>query len=138
MKNLVILIGRLGQDPEIKTVGETKLAKLTLATSESYKDKSGNKVENTEWHNLELWDGLAKIAESYLKKGSLIYVEGKIKTDKWENESGEKRSAVKIRVTSLQMLGSRDGQEKAENQSMKQPAPNQVPIEDDGADELPF
>ena len=103
--NKVILLGRVGQDPEIKLVGETKVAKVSLATSERYKDKSGNKVENTEWHNLELWDGLAKIAESYLKKGSQIYVEGKIKTDKWETDSGEKRSAVKIRVTSLTMLG---------------------------------
>ena len=105
MVNKVTLLGRIGQDPEVKTVGETKVAKISLATSESYKDKSGNKVENTEWHNLELWDGLAKIAESYLKKGSQIYVEGKIKTDKWETDTGEKRSAVKIRVTSLTMLG---------------------------------
>ena len=111
MKNLVILLGRLGQDPEVKTLGETKVAKVSLATSEFYKDKSGNKVENTEWHNLELWDGLAKVAESYLKKGSQIYVEGKIKTDKWETETGEKRSAVKIRVTSLTMLGGNQQQE---------------------------
>ena len=111
MVNRVTLVGRLGQDPEVKTVGETKVAKLSLATSESYKDNSGNKVENTEWHNLELWDGLAKIAESYLKKGSQIYVEGKIKTDKWETDSGEKRSAVKIRVTSLTMLGGNQEQQ---------------------------
>ena len=115
MINKVILLGRIGQDPEVKTVGETKVAKLSLATSESYKDKQGNKVENTEWHNLEIWDGLAKIAESYLKKGSQIYIEGKIKTDKWETDTGEKRSAVKIRVTSLTMLGgNQEQQPKAE------------------------
>ena len=114
MVNRVTLLGRIGQDPEIKTVRETKVAKLSLATSESYKDKQGNKVENTEWHNLELWDGLAKIAESYLKKGSQIYVDGKIKTDKWETDSGEKRSAVKIRVTSLTMLGGLEQQAKPE------------------------
>ena len=129
MKNLVILLGRLGQDPEVKTVGETKVAKVSLATSESYKDKSGNKVENTEWHNLELWDGLAKIAESYLKKGSQIYVEGKIKTDKWETDTGEKRSAVKIRVTSLTMLGGNTEQ---------QPKPETGNKGNDEGDDLPF
>ena len=110
--NKVILLGRIGQDPEVKHLeGDKVVAKVSLATSESYKDKSGNKVENTEWHNLELWDGLAKLAESYLKKGSQIYVEGKIKTDKWETDTGEKRSAVKIRVTSLTMLGGNQEQQ---------------------------
>ncbi len=127
--NKVILLGRVGQDPEIKLVGETKVAKVSLATSERYKDKSGNKVENTEWHNLELWDGLAKLAESYLKKGSQIYVEGKIKTDKWETDSGEKRSAVKIRVTSLTMLGGNTEQ---------QPKPETGNKGNDEGGDLPF
>ena len=83
--NKVMLIGRLGKDPEVKTFENgTKVAKVTLATSEKYKDKTGNLVENTEWHNLEIWGDLAKIAEQYLRKGKLIYVEGKIKTDSWK------------------------------------------------------
>ena len=137
MVNRVTLVGRIGQDPEVKTVGETKVAKLSLATSESYKDKSGNKVENTDWHNLELWDGLAKIAESYLKKGSQIYVEGKIKTDKWETDTGEKRSAVKIRVTSLTMLGGNQEQQPKAS-SIKSSEQDASVKYEDREDDLPF
>lgn len=108
--NKVILIGNLGQDPEVKYLeGDNVVANLRLATTETYKDRAGNRVENTEWHDLELWGGLAKIAEQYLKKGSQIYVEGKIKTDQWKDEQGNNRSRVRIRVLNLTMLGSRGG-----------------------------
>lgn len=106
MINKVILVGRLGKDPEVKYLEADKVvASLALATSERYTDRNGNKVENTEWHNLEMWDGLAKVAEKYLKKGSLVYVEGKLKTDSYEKE-GITRYNTKIRVNTMNMLGS--------------------------------
>lgn len=106
--NKVILVGNLGQDPEVKHLeGDKVVANVSLATTESYKDRSGNRVDNTEWHDLELWDGLAKIAESYLKKGSKVYVEGKIKTDSWQDEQGNNRKKVRIRVLNMTMLDSR-------------------------------
>ncbi|MCH7407821.1 single-stranded DNA-binding protein [Belliella sp. DSM 111904] len=149
--NKVILVGNLGQDPEVRHLeGDKVVANVSLATTESYKDRSGNRVDNTEWHDLELWDGLAKIAENYLKKGSKIYVEGKIKTDSWQDEQGNNRRKVRIRVQNLTMLDSRtDGQAPASNNStnnqnynnnpstQQMPAPNvaEGPADDD---DLPF
>jgi single-strand DNA-binding protein len=109
MINKVILVGNLGKDPEVKYLDANKVvARLALATSERYNDKNGNKVENTEWHTLEMWDGLAKVAEKYLTKGSMIYVEGKLKTEEWEKD-GIKRYTTKIRVTTMNMLGKASG-----------------------------
>lgn len=106
--NKVILVGNLGADPEVKYLdGDNVVANLRLATTESYKDRSGNRVEQTEWHDLELWGQQAKIAEQYLKKGSQIYVEGKIKSDTWQDEQGQNRKKVRIRVLSFTMLGGR-------------------------------
>ncbi len=104
--NKVILLGNLGADPEVKYLeGDKAVAKLRLATTESYKDRNGNRVDQTEWHDLEMWDGQAKIAEQYLKKGSQIYVEGKIKTDTWQDDQGQNKYRTKIRVLSFTMLG---------------------------------
>jgi len=106
--NKVILVGNLGADPEVKYLeGDNVVANLSLATTEAYKDRSGNRVEQTEWHDLELWGAQAKIAEQYLKKGSQIYVEGKIRSDKWTDEQGQNRKRTKIRVLSFTMLGSK-------------------------------
>lgn len=106
--NKVILIGNLGKDPEVRYLESgSVVTNVTLATTESYKDKNGNRVDNTEWHDLEMWDGLAKIAEQYLKKGSSIYVEGKIKADTWQDEQGNNRKRMKIRVLNMTMLGGR-------------------------------
>lgn len=106
--NKVILVGNLGKDPEVRHLESgSVVANLTLATTEAYKDKNGNRVENTEWHDLELWDGQAKVAEQYLRKGSQIFVEGKIKTDTWQDEQGNNRKRTKIRVLSFTMLGSK-------------------------------
>ena len=108
--NKVILIGNLGKDPEVRYLDNNKVvAKLTLATTENYKDRNGNKVENTEWHDLELWDGLAKIAEQYLTKGRSIYVEGKIKTDSWKDDGGNNKYRTRIRVQNMTMLGGGTG-----------------------------
>lgn len=152
MINKVILVGNLGKDPEVKYLDANKVvASLALATSERYTDKSGNKVENTEWHNLEMWDGLAKVAEKYLTKGSMIYVEGKIKTDMYEKD-GIKRYSTKIRVTTMNMLGKAGGGNNSEggspqaSQQPKAPAKdvekhNEAAIEsimDEGDDDLPF
>ncbi|NVJ86623.1 MAG: single-stranded DNA-binding protein [Algoriphagus sp.] len=106
--NKVILVGNLGADPEVKYLeGDNVVANLRLATTEAYKDRSGNRVEQTEWHDLELWGGQAKIAEQYLKKGMQIYVEGKIKSDTWQDQEGNNRKRTKIRVLSFTMLGAR-------------------------------
>ncbi len=149
--NKVILLGNLGADPEVKYLeGDKAVANLRLATTESYKDRSGNRVDQTEWHDLEMWDGQAKIAEQYLKKGSQIYVEGKIKTDKWQDEQGQNRYRTKIRVISFTMLGGKpDGSDDpaAPQQSSQQrpasAAPTSAPkaqemVSDTEDDDLPF
>ena len=109
MINKVILVGHLGKDPEVRYLDQNRVvANVTLATNERYTDRNGNKVETTEWHNLEMWDGLAKVAEQYLKKGSLVYIEGKLKTEEWEKD-GIKRYTTRIRVTNMNMLDRASG-----------------------------
>ncbi|GAB4414028.1 MAG: single-stranded DNA-binding protein [Sideroxydans sp.] len=106
--NKAILIGRLGKDPETRymTNGEA-VTNVTLATSENYKDKNGEKQERTEWHNLVFYRRLAEIAGEYLKKGSQIYVEGRIQTRKWQDKEGRDRYTTEIVVNEMQMLGSK-------------------------------
>lgn len=108
MINKVILIGNVGKDPEIRHLDNNLVvARFSLATSESYKNKNGEKVTNTEWHNLVLWRGLAEIAEKYVKKGSHIYVEGKIRYRSWDDKDGNKRYTTEIDCDNLQLLGRR-------------------------------
>ena len=104
--NKVILIGRLGKDPETRYMpnGEA-VTNATLATSENWKDKSGVKQEKTEWHNLTFYRKLAEIAGEYLKKGSMIYVEGKLQTRKWQDKEGKDRYTTEIVVNEMTMLG---------------------------------
>lgn len=109
--NKVILVGRLGKDPETRymTNGEA-VTNATLATSENWKDKAGEKQEKTEWHNLVFYRRLAEVAGEYLKKGSQVYIEGKIQTRKWQDkESGKDRYTTEIIVNEMQMLGSKSG-----------------------------
>ncbi len=108
--NKVILVGRLGKDPETRymTNGEA-VTNVTLATSENWKDKNGEKQERTEWHNLVFYRRLAEIAGEYLKKGSQIYVEGKLQTRKWQDKEGKDRYTTEIIVNEMQMLGSKSG-----------------------------
>jgi single-strand DNA-binding protein len=95
--NKVILLGRLGSDPEVRTLPSGgKVVTFSIATSESYNNKEGVKVEQTEWHRIELWEGLANIAEQYLKKGDMAYIEGRIRTEKWTDKEGIERNTVKI------------------------------------------
>jgi single-strand DNA-binding protein len=103
--NKAILIGHLGKDPEVRYMpnGEA-VANVTLATSETWKDKSGEKQEKTEWHNIVFYKRLAEIAGEYLKKGSQIYVEGRITTEKWQDKEGKDRYTTKIVANEMKML----------------------------------
>lgn len=106
--NKAILIGNVGSMPEVRTLESgAMVASFSLATSESYTDKQGEKVKQTEWHRLEVWNGLAKVAENIIKKGDRLCIEGKIKTEKWEDKEGNAKTAVKIRVERIELLGKR-------------------------------
>jgi single-strand DNA-binding protein len=109
MINKVILVGRLGKDPEIRsTPGGTSVAKFTVATDERYTDKSGEKQERTEWHNITAWGKLGEICGQYLKKGKLVYIEGSIRTDSWDDkESGQKKYRTEIVARDMKMLDRR-------------------------------
>ena len=103
--NKVTLIGNVGKDPEIQTLdGNLSVAKFALATTEIFKDKSGNTQSQTEWHNVVLWRSLAEMANKYLKKGSLVYIEGKIKTRNYDDKDGQKRYVTEIIAEQLIML----------------------------------
>jgi single-strand DNA-binding protein len=103
--NKVILLGNIGRDPELRYFENNKVvAQFSLATSETFTDKQGNKRTDTEWHIVEMWDSLAKTAEKYLKKGMQVYIEGKIRTYKWKDKEGHEISDKKIRATSMTLL----------------------------------
>lgn len=111
MINKAILIGNLGRDPEVRYMpnGEA-VANFSIATTESYKDRQGEKVEKTEWHNIVMYRKLAEIAEKYLKKGSQIYVEGRLQTRKWQDKtSGQDRYTTEVIVSELKMLTTNAG-----------------------------
>jgi single-strand DNA-binding protein len=139
--NKAILIGNLGRDPEIRNLENgVKLARFSLATTETYKDKDGNRTEQTEWHNIIMWRGLADVAERFLKKGNTIYVEGRIRTRSWQDENGNTRYTTEIQADNMTMLG---GRRDAENTPAPPVASNQVNEDQPKADEntnddLPF
>lgn len=151
--NKVILIGNVGGTPEYKELDSgSAIAKFSLATSESYTNKSGEKITSTEWHRIEVWEGLARVVEKYVNKGSQIYVEGKIRTDKWTDKEGVERTGVTIRANSLTLIGG-TGNPKTPNEGItnqqppaeKKPAyqkpdpkANQFPLAEDDLDDLPF
>jgi single-strand DNA-binding protein len=107
--NKAILVGRLGRDPETRfTSGGQAVANFTLATDESYKDRNGERQKRTEWHRIVLWGKLAEITQQYLKKGMLVYIEGRIQTRQWEDKrDGQKRSTTEIVASVMRMLTSR-------------------------------
>jgi len=113
--NKAMIIGNLGRDPEIRTTPSgAKVANFSIATNESYMDKnSGQRVERTEWHRIVMWRGLADIAEKYLRKGSNIYVEGKLSTRTWDDQNGQRHYTTEIVADQMQMLGgkAREGNE---------------------------
>lgn len=104
----MILVGNLGKDPEVRYLeGGTAVANFSLATTETYKDRTGRKVEQTEWHNIVVWRGLAEIAEKYLKKGMQVYIEGKIRTRSYDDKEGHKKYITEIVADNMTMLGGR-------------------------------
>lgn len=136
--NKVILIGNLGQDPELRyTPNGSAVATLSIATNERWNDKDGNVQEHTEWHRVVAWNRLAEICGEYLKKGSQVYVEGRLKTRSWEDKDGVKRYITEIVVRELQMLGRR------EDSSAAEPVPppdvvNDAEASAEGDEDLPF
>ena len=132
--NKVILIGNLGSDPEVRHLSNgSVVANFNIATSESYTNKNGERVTQTEWHRIELWDGLAKVAEQYLKKGNSVYIEGKLKTENWQDNDGNNRTTTRIRGLNLTMLGGKNSDQPGGNEpyqnkpAVAQPAATQAP-----------
>ena len=145
--NKVILVGHLGNDPEVRALdGGVNLARISVATTETYTDKNtGDKVSNTEWHRVVMWRGLATVAEKYLKKGSLVYIEGRLKTRSWEDENKQTRYTTEIVADQMTMLGGRnDGQQAPAKpeakpvQSVVPPTGNKPDMSSDTEDDLPF
>ena len=139
--NRVVLIGNLGKDPDIQYLeGNIPVAKFPLATTETYKDKTGKLISQTEWHTVVLWRGLAELAQKYLHRGSLVYIEGRLKTRSWEDKEGNKKFATEIVGDNLIMLdkrndgtggiGSTDAPEDIDHDS--------PPHAEDGSERLPF
>lgn len=132
--NKVILIGHLGKDPEVTNIGnDVKKASFSLATTESYKAKDGSRVDQTEWHNIVLWRGLADVAEKYLHKGSKIYLEGKLRYRSYDDKDGIKRYITDIQGDTFTMLDSKQGS----NDSGQTPPPD-VMVSNTPEDDLPF
>ncbi|MDR1755598.1 MAG: single-stranded DNA-binding protein [Culturomica sp.] len=146
MVNKVILIGNVGADPEVRYLeGGVAVANLRLATTENYKNRNGEKVEQTEWHSVVLWRGLAEIVEKYVKKGMRLYIEGRLRTRAWDDQSGNKRYTTEIYADNMQMLsfGRPDGTEapvREATPSFSKPASAEIPAapEGDDSDDLPF
>ena len=157
--NKVILVGNVGKDPEIRHLqGGASVATITLATSERYKDRNGESRELTEWHTIIAWRQLADLAENYIRKGSQIFVEGRIRSRSWDDQNGQKRYVTEIQADSIQLLGKRGENAGAPAQpqpqtygggynapAQPQPQPQQTTpmvnpadLTDDGSDDLPF
>ena len=137
--NKVQLIGRLGKEPEVQRFDNGGIkVKFPLATSEKYKDRNGNLVEQTEWHNVIAWRRLAEIAESFLRKGSAVYVEGKITTRSWDDQSGNKRYMTEIVAENFIMLDKKQDtiQSNIATDDLNQPEP--AVNEPQESDDLPF
>ena len=107
--NKVMLIGNVGRDPEVRYLdgqnGSSKVATFTLATTERYKDRNGESKEITEWHNIVVWRGLADLIEKYVKKGTQLYIEGRLRTRSWDDQNGNKRYSTEIMADNVQLLG---------------------------------
>jgi single-strand DNA-binding protein len=137
-----MLIGNLGKDPDMQFLeGNIGVAKFSLATTETYKDRSGKLISQTEWHTVVLWRGLAELAQKYLHKGSLVYIEGRLKTRSWEDKEGNKKFATEIVGDNLIMLDKKSdgsmhthGMEETESHDTTEPPPT----DEIGNERLPF
>ncbi len=144
--NKVILVGNVGRDPEVRYLeNNVCVANFTLATTErGYTTQSGVQVpDKTEWHNIVVWRGLAEVAEKYVRKGSQLYIEGKLRTRSWEDQNNIRRYTTEVYVDNMELLGRREGQstqpaQPAQPASTVQPQSVQPSIENDGSDDLPF
>ena len=142
--NKVILVGNLGKDPEVRHLDNGRaVANFSLATSETYKNKQGERVTNTEWHNVVLWTPLAEIAERFLKKGNQVYIEGKLTTRSWDDQDGNKRYTTEVVGREMTLLGSPQGGGNTMGDSAPSAAsaPMESPVSsipEDDSDDLPF
>lgn len=139
--NKVILIGNLGKDPDLQYLeGNIAVAKFPLATTETFKDKNGNLVSQTEWHNVVLWRGLAELSQKYLHKGSLVYIEGRLKTRSWEDKDKIRRSSTEIVGDNLVMLDKRKDNNNSDDNSGSGYSNEDVNYDNDNGDKdnLPF
>ena len=129
MVNKVILIGNVGVDPEVRAMeGGVKVARVRLATTERYRDRqSGENKEHTEWHTITLWRGLAEVVDNYVRKGSQIYVEGRLRTREWTDQQGNKRYSTEILADAMNLLGRRGDTQVSDNTGTytAQPRPQQ-------------
>tara|TARA_Y100001935_G_scaffold209875_1_gene179761 strand:+ start:195 stop:578 length:384 start_codon:yes stop_codon:yes gene_type:complete len=122
--NKVILIGNLGKDPEVRYLDNgVAVANISLATSESYKNKEGERITQTEWHDVVLWRGLAEVAEKFLKKGSSVYIEGKLRTNKWVDKDENNRYKTEVLADKLTMLGKSNSQDNSVEKSSEDDLP---------------
>lgn len=141
--NKAILVGNLGKDPEVRHLENGRaVANFSIATSETYKNKQGERVTNTEWHNIVLWSPLAEIAEKYLKKGNQVYIEGKLATRSWDDPEGNKRYTTEVVGREMTLLGSKadnpnSGAAMAPTSAARVESPVSSIPEDD-TDDLPF
>ena len=152
--NKVILVGNVGKDPDTRYLeGGTAVCSFPLATSESYRNRDGERITTTEWHNVVLWRGLAEVAEKYVRKGSQLYIEGRIRTRSWDDRDGNKRYTTEVVGDNMQMLGKRsdDTGTQQDETGAAQTSPtqaepggskgndfNDLADEPSGADDLPF
>ncbi len=145
--NKAILVGFVGNDPEVKYLDSgTPVANFRIATSENYTNKAGEKVTQTEWHNIVLWRGLAEVAEKYVKKGAQVFIEGRIRTRTWDDRDGNKRYTTEIVADNMQLMGKR-GDNVGDTSSIPEPGSDKAAVpksteesasDNDGADDLPF
>ncbi len=136
--NKVILIGNLGKDPELKFLPSgVPMVKFSIATTERFKDSEGNQQEKTEWHNIVMWKRQAEIANEYLKKGSPVYIEGRLQTRSWEDENGVKKYMTEVVGLQMQLLGRReDSAAEGPPNDVPEPSGKKETLEDE--DDLPF
>lgn len=141
--NKVILVGNVGKDPDVRHLeGGTSVASFPLATSETYKNKSGEKVTTTEWHNIVVWRGLADVADKYVKKGSQLYIDGRIRTRSYDDKDGNKRYITEIFADTLRMLGKKSDSDAGVHEPPQNVDKSQMddtlPPETGEVDDLPF
>jgi len=134
--NKVILVGRLGRDPEVRyTPSGTAVANFSIATSEQWTNKDGEKQERTEWHKIVAWRRLGEICGEYLHKGSQIYIEGRLQTRDWEDRDGNKRYTTEVIAQNMQMLGSASKEGRAETTDERFPVEEPITVPED---DIPF